>query len=430
MCALLLAAALHAAAADAGTEKTNGGRVVITAVRIIVDGIRYDWKDGGALPPRADGGFTEPSTVASFLGVRPGEETDAGGLEYRRWRAEERLRECGYFFTAQVLTAPASSREDGRIFIARVSEGFLWRFGADAYYAAAGRTNELGAAKSWTAYAGYNRDGFSWRDDAVLGSPFFYEAEALYMNRLQTAFLDYHRFSAALTAGARINPDFLLAVELPVAYRLFSPSDSPMLAQFPETTDGWEWAPAALFSAETAVRPAGTRLCLGAEGSSGITLCSTGAAFWRTEVRAYAGLELWPVIRIGVSGGTAVPIAMPLPAFSLFDLGDDAAVAVRAGYGRTELLSSAYALTRTEIRFPLPRIPLTPLFSPVVAPFLYGDAALAQAPAGGAIRDFEGFGLGARIALDNPVFAYFSISYGWNPAGSGRLCFSASSRAE
>jgi hypothetical protein len=426
--ATCVALALCATAADA--EGAGNDRIIVTTVRIFVNDTRYDWKDGGSMPARAEGGYTEPSTVAMFLGVRPGEEMSADDLERQRTRAEERLLECGYFFTAQVLVVPSSVRADGRMLVAKVREGFLWRFGGGAYYASIGMENVFGAAKSWTAYAGYDRNGISWRDDAVFGGPFGYEAGLFYLNALGTGFLDYHRFLLSLSAGVRVLPDLVLSLKSPVSCRLFLPAGSPAMALFAETADGWEWAPEAAYSWKTTMHPAGTRLSLSGEGSAGITLCSTGAACWRAEGGGRLGLELWPALHLGASGGAAIPIARALPVFSLFDLAGTPDRSIRAGYAGEELLSAAYVMARAELRFPLPRIPLGSLFSVVLAPFLFGDAALAQASSGGAFRDFEGFGLGTRIELDNPVFAYFSLSYGWNPMGSGRFCFSAASSAQ
>jgi hypothetical protein len=422
---IALYAARIACAAGTGDEP-----VTVISVRIFTDDIRYDWREGSPMPDRAQGGFTEPSTVASFLGVRPGEEMASGELERRRALAEERLAECGYFFASQVLVVPASSRADGRLLVVKVREGFLWRFGGGPYFASIGRENVFGARKSWSAAAGYNLDGISWRDDAVFNGPLSYEIGFFYTNALGSGILDFHRFALPLSAGLRLSPDFTVSLGAPLTFRLYMEDASPLLEFFPQTADCLEWAPEISFTYETVAYPLGVRVSLGARGKTGISLDSTGASSWRIEGGSFFGLSVWPGIYLRASGGTAMPISMDLPVFTLFNLADTPSRAIRAGYGTLELLASRYAMAGAELRFPLPRIPLGSIFSLSFAPFLYAEAALAETVGDGVFRDLEGFGLGARIGFENPVFAYFSISYGWNPQGNGRFCFFAVSGGE
>jgi hypothetical protein len=121
---------------------------------------------------------------------------------------------------------------------------------------------------------------------------------------------------------------------------------------------------------------------------------------------------------------------MDLPGFLLFDLANTPTRAVRAGYEAADLVASHYAHASAELRFGFPRIPLGPILSVSVAPFLYGDAALARTTADAPIRDLEGLGLGLRIGFEHPVFAFFSLSYGWNPDGRGRFAVFATTGSD
>jgi hypothetical protein len=66
------------------------------------------------------------------------------------------------------------------------------------------------------------------------------------------------------------------------------------------------------------------------------------------------------------------------------------------------------------------------VFSAVFAPFVFADAAIARQTDESEDRDFEAAGAGIRIVFENPVFACFAFSYGWNPEGAGRFVFTAS----
>jgi outer membrane protein assembly factor BamA len=409
--------AFIAALLSCAAEGAAGGRVTVSKVRIFVNAIRYDWVEGDPIPQRAEDGFTAPSTVASFLDVRPGDRMTAEELEARRGRAEERLMESGYFYSAQVLTVPSTASTDARLFVVKVGEGFLWRFGGGAVFAFTGQENVLGLRKSWRVTAGYNRDGASWRDDAVLGGPLFYETGFFYSNELGTGTRDYHLFAAPLSFGVRIGPDLALSLELPISYRVSVPAALP--------ADGFEWAPGIRMGWNTSMGPAAVRLGLTADGSTGISLGAAGISFWRVEGRTSITLGTWPELGVRAAAGAALPIAGDLPAHSLFDLSAEPGITIRSGYAPEDLLAQRFVLCSAELRIPLPRITLGSLFSLSLSPFAYVDAAFAQTSTSGGFRDFEGFGLGVRIGFENPIFAYFALSYGWNPQEAGRFCFFA-----
>jgi hypothetical protein len=330
-----------------------------------------------------------------------------------------------------VLAVPSTGAVDGRLLVVKVKEGFPWRFGGGAYYATVGQDNAFGERKSWRVAAGYNLAGLSWEDDAVLGSPFTYTAALCYANFLGTGFLDFHEFEGEFSAGVRAHPDLYFSLGSPLRYRIFVPEGSPALALFPYTLPGLEWFPQIEASGETAIGMPGLDFVFHAVCSSGVSICTSGSAYWNAEARGSLSCTMGggcgPVIALKLSGGDTIALAASLPIYALFDLSNDPDHPMRSGYDSMELRARWFALLNAELRIPLPRIPLGTLFSVTVAPFLFLDAALAQAPLTDAARDLEGTGVGVRIAFENPVFAYFSLSYGWNLQGEGAFRFFADS---
>ncbi len=431
--AVLAALVAAGAAAQTGAETARSApdsKVTVLKVRMIVGDIRYDWKDAESIPERAEGGFTAPATIASFLGIAPGDSMSASSLERRRAAAQYRLNDSGFFFNAEVFTVLAASIPGGVVVTVRVTEGFLWRFGGGEYFGYVGQDNVFGERKSWRAIAGYNLNGISWTDDCVRGSPFMYSAGVFYSNALGTDVLDYHLFEADLSAGVRPSPDLRLFLKSPVRYYELVTGLYAALELCPDTQDGAIWLPGLGAAWEASARSPRARAVVKAETSLSLPVGFGGGVYTTAEGRLSADLSAigGPGIALSLSCGGAWPVSRGLPAYALYDLSEDPLHSVRSGYRPEELLASRFALINAEIRLPLPPLRLGSLFSVVFAPFLFTDAAIAGQPEDSANNDFEAAGAGIRIIFENPVFACFAFSYGWNPEGAGRFVFTASAK--
>ncbi len=434
--AILAVCIAEGAAAQTGTDGAETARsapdstVTVLKVRMIVGDIRYDWKDAESIPERAEGGFTAPATIASFLGIAPGDSMSASALERRRAAAQFRLNDSGFFFNAEIFAVPAASVPGGVVVTVRVTEGFLWRFGGGEYFGYIGQDNVSGERKSWRAVAGYNLNGISWTDDCVRGSPFTYRIGAFYSNALGTDVLDYHLFEADLSGGVRLSPDFQLFLSSPVHYYELVTGHAAALELCPDTRDGAIWLPGLGAAWEASARSPKARAVVKAETFLSLPVGFGGGVYSTAEGRLSAVLSAidGPGIALSLSCGGAWPVSRGLPAYALYDLSEDPLHSVRSGYRPEELLASRFALINAEIRLPLPPLRLSPLFSVVFAPFLFADAAIAGQPEDSANDDFEAAGAGIRIVFDNPIFACFAFSYGWNPEGAGRFVFAASAR--
>ncbi|HUI73124.1 MAG TPA: hypothetical protein VL354_21570 [Spirochaetia bacterium] len=410
--------------------------VTVTKVRILIGELRYNWTDPLAIPERLPGGFTTPRTVASFLAIAPGDQMSEAELERRRRAAIERLEDSGFFYTVDVAVTQVARREDGRLVVARLSEGFLWRFGGGAAYGAVGEVNLFGERKRWELAAGANWANALWEDDLVCGAPVEYRAAIHYESSLFTGyagFVDYRLVEASPAAGFRLTPDLVFYLESPLSYRWLQPS-----VTFPSTTEGMEYTPQGGLRWQGSIWPGPVRLTAKASGSTGLSLRSFGQCYALASGSSAVTVELpfqsangrreyGPALGTRLCyGGTRV-LRGGLPVFGLFNLCDTPNRSVRSGYSFQDLLAASFLLFNAELRMPTPSLGLGSIFSLVFAPFVYVDAALSRGPEGGAPNNSEAFGGGLRLLFDNPVFAFFTFSYGWNPQGEGRFSFTATS---
>lgn len=87
--------------------------------------------------------YTKRSTVLHFLGFREGDKLELEDLKKMVERAEERLSSTWYFYDVNVHILPPS-KEDKRVILIKLDEGYLWRFGGGSVFAYVGRDNLFG----------------------------------------------------------------------------------------------------------------------------------------------------------------------------------------------------------------------------------------------------------------------------------------------
>lgn len=101
---------------------------------------------------------------------------------------------------------------------------------------------------------------------------------------------------------------------------------------------------------------------------------------------------------------------------------------IRSGYAKEDLLVTRFALASCEIRWHAASFTIPPSFACRIQPFIYGDIARTEKGSEGITDDaklLNAFGCGVRILIDNPIFAYFSFSYGINYEKKALFAFSA-----
>ncbi|HEY1405849.1 MAG TPA: hypothetical protein VF857_04510, partial [Spirochaetota bacterium] len=111
--------------------------------------------------------------------------------------------------------------------------------------------------------------------------------------------------------------------------------------------------------------------------------------------------------------------------YDRFDLYTTEDESVRSGYSARELIARNYAIMNAEIRFRIFNTIVPPQFSLRCTGFLFTDQAYLSSRRNDmfdkSIKD--AYGAGVRLLFDNPVFAYFSFSYGFNRRKEGRYVF-------
>jgi hypothetical protein len=413
-----LAAALIAGTFPAAAQETSQDNplatVRVSAVRIFIGEAKYDWTGDGiafdeASVPEGTRIQLKPETIRSFLSVRPGLTVPARDLERRCLDSERRLTESGYVYEASVLSLPSIKGADERLVVVSVTEGFFGRFGGGGYWAMAGKTGLFGDRASALFWAGYNRNGFSVLHSDVGGTPLALGARLFYYGPGdydgKTAGSRENRFYGALCAGWYLGPDLLVGIDGALDH--FGPSDT------------------GLFSLQPCVF-LNRYLAWGVKSEWG----GEARGYWypdlamtKGDCSAHVHAGFTPKARLALSGSVGYS-AGDLPSDACFDLYYTEDRSVRSGYSTDELIGSRYALASAELRYDFLSFKVPPAFQCVVQGFVFSDVAALDAVADGAASGpLDAYGIGARVLFDNPVFAYFTFTYGVNHEGDGRFIF-------
>jgi hypothetical protein len=144
---------------------------------------------------------------------------------------------------------------------------------------------------------------------------------------------------------------------------------------------------------------------------------------------AAAGLHIplslrfeWAVL---AAGGVAPNNIPPVGLFDLYNgitLNREDAGIIRSG--SDNLRASGFVLGSTELRFTLMDEVIARMFRMKIVLLAFADGAEIFASQAATAAWADAFGLGLRLNFDNPVFAWFSFSYGWDHEGQGRFIFS------
>jgi hypothetical protein len=396
-----------------------GDIVTISRIRIVIDDSIYIWDIKEDIPDKDERGFTSPATIISFVCLAPGDRLAVAVLEREVKTTETRLFDCGYFYNISVDIVPPRRYQNRRTILIKLREGFLYRFGGDNLYAVFGVDNLWGKKKRFRLYAGYNMDGAEYIDEAfagtniILGGGVYYKNPGLGISENNF----YHMLTLSGTIGLRFHPDWILGLSVEGNYITFPDDDSQA-----DVLD-------------SVLRPklSGRIIIGGIETPSAVQfgvfpniifLHISEDVLFSFSARASANWFLVPghSVNLQLSGGGSWS---ELPRRYDFDLAHTADRGIRSGYTDESLTGEKFVLVNIEYRFIVYEFLIPPMFNIEMAGFIYTDL--------GFIEDFENrlfesglkdaYGLGLRLIFNNPVFAYFSFSYGWNREGSGRFVF-------
>ena len=392
--------------------------LIIRKIRIIIDEDSYTWEQGDIIPFKVDGAHTEPITIISFLDFKPGDSVSPEKLERKTKMAKYRLIECGYFYSAEVSIVPPRKYPETRTILIKVREGFPYRFGGDSIYGYFGIDNLIGKRKSIKFFAGYNLNGILFRDELFGNSNFIIETGAYYKNAGPgvNSNLKFNLLEMELGLGYRFHPDWIFSINSKTYYKKYPSVDIDYLdlILIPGVSGN-----IILGNPENPffIRPVfKSHISFSFLEERKIYTAVLGS------LRINCPLGKRQSINMQSSTGLGLSELPERFKFNLYNIPDSS---VRSGYDESELLCNKYLLFNLEYRATMAKFFIPPFFNTKLDLFIYSDFGFTS--------DYEksfnkhtfkdAYGFGLRIIFDNPVFAYFSFSYGWNNKGEGRFVF-------
>lgn len=425
------------------TRAGDSARARVSKVRIFVDGREYAWTENGIAAMEssgeaADGESIRVETVISFLIVRP-------GLSFARDRADELNRSCGeselaladsgLFYEATVQALPARKNPLERTVLVTVTTGFLWRFGGGNAWGMVGKDGIGGGRNSLRGYVGWNRNGMSYADYRAFGLPLALGASLFALAPGRYAGMDSvsgnpdagRAASAGVMAGWFVRSDVLVSVDAVAGPDSFSRDAK------------WNWSLQPAVSWRKYLVP-GDPEDYGTESDVGV---DARAFFFPVDGARKAEASAFVHGRVSESLALAVKAASGTSAGNAgFDLYLTEDRSVRSGWHEADLFAREFAFASIEARRRVVSFSVPPGFACALQAFAFSDAAIAVSGAnglavGGAndgdngdgsgrVAVLDAYGAGLRILFDNPVFAYFSFTYGVNREGAGRFMFCGS----
>ena len=394
--------------------------ILISEIVIVIDEITYIWDDKENIPDKSLEGYTYPVTVTSFLTFSPGDKITKHKLSRKIKLAQERLSDCGFFSSTAVNFTGNNEQENQQTSILiELKEGNLFRFGAGNLYAFFGRRNLWGLRKSFTLYSGYNLNGISFIDNSFLKSNFILGTSIFYRNQgLGIEEIDkYNSVSFGITSGYRVHPDWMILLNQTLRFKKYPARDISnkyfylvINPQFKGKT--YIGKPDYKFLMQLKLDSLNyysfydKKIYPALTGKISIDLpflnrnsfnfqYSTGAFFKDT-------------------GGSYV--------FNLFSYPDRS---VRSGYLKNDLLCDKFHLLNIEYRLELFEFTIPPFINTSIEIFAFTDLGFPGLfDEKFRISDFkDAYGFGLRVLLNEPIYAYFSFSYGFNNKGEGRFVY-------
>jgi len=408
-----------------------GQTIRVAKIRFEIGEHLGEWTEE-AFPEESPTG-TKAATIASFLDFAPGSVLTEEELDARCRASRLRLLDSGFFFDAQITVIPPSRYPERRTVLVSVREGFTWRFGGGDGFALVGQDNAAGKRRSWRAILGWKADALSWRDELAFGLPLVLGAEAGWASEGQADFVETRRFFGGAEIGYRPHPELTVFAALDAS--LYGYAGGSGLGLFPGSAEALESGPlldlAAGLISRSKRQNGSLKSRLETDNRAGLSFLD-GRGYSRAEGRAVLALgagrfEAALLGAYGLNAGALLGSAYgagnpPFPL--LYDLYATPDRSLRSGYAHAELMADAFAFGSLELRWKALSIPFSQLVVMGLSPFAFAD--LARATRDGSARNFEAFGAGIRVGLDNPVFAFFTFAYGWNLSGSGRFTMTGS----
>ncbi len=398
--------------------------VTISKIRIIIGESEYLWTGDSDIEPVSElESYINPDTVISYTSLFPGKTINTKKLDEEIKRTQMRLADSGLFYTSSVQIVPPRKNPMERTIIISVTEGFLHRFSGGNAYGMYGIEGLGGKRSSVYGYAGWDLWGVSYAHENLFNKGVIAAASFASYDLLPSLFIedDYvHKMQGAMHLGKYLTPDIGLTIFSRILF-------TPAMSSFSDT----------YFSIGPVIRIHRNEF-----KPFGFSWNMETSSLWYMNQTSYQIVTKWAVrknfveeyfkqknlgqkltLAMSLSGGYENKTAPEALSFNLYDTDDRS---VRSGYKKDELLGISYALLSAEIRYNIVSLKIPPSFSCIPQVFIFTDIAFIETRNSLGQYDFtDAFGGGLRFLLDNPIFAYFTFSLGWNHEGKPRFVFSA-----
>lgn len=191
---------------------SEGKTLIINKIKIIIDGQLYEWEKPENIPAKNENNYTAPTTIISFIDIKPQDSIESKILEQKLFNIEKSLINSGYFFNASAYFVESSRGENYVNIIIEVTEGFLLRFGGGSIFGVFGKDNLFGLRKGYMVALGYNLDGIKYYDHLLFNSDFIFAASLFYQNGYGFSDIAFDKIVAELTIGYRFKPNLSLSL--------------------------------------------------------------------------------------------------------------------------------------------------------------------------------------------------------------------------
>ncbi len=434
---------------------SEGKTLIINKIKIIIDGQLYEWENSENIPIKNENNFTAPSTIISFIDIKPQESIESKILEQKLFNIEKNLINSGYFFTASAYSVESSKGENYANIIIEVTEGFLLRFGGGSIFGIFGKDNLFGLRKGYMVALGYNLDGIKYYDQLLFNSNFIFAASLFYQNGYGFSDISFDKMDFELTIGYRFKPYFSLSLISFLEYQ-----DSNVLDDF----EGFFIDGQILTIKESLKFEYNYYYFLSKENKSDFYF--RGKIFINPSIIYYLNItnqnenisnsfdNIIYLINFGkllmletkyLSAGFYTQFfytSKILDYFNSYNLSYSENPFVRAPVSKTQSFPDILLVTNFEIRSPEFLIPLGGVFNFVFSIFIFDDFAfckfLHKNPSdlpstyhendvsyiensifGNSFYLLNAIGIGIRFGFAIPVNVYFTLTYGINSSGVG-----------
>ncbi len=382
-------------------------RIRISQIKIVIDEIEFSWKEEGITGKEEAGDLRlQPETVLSFTNLKPGKKISLKNLERETKETELRILNSGLVYSAKAVVLPARKNPEKRSVLIKVQSGFFPRFGGGGIYGIYGRAGLGGKRMEVLGYAGWNVNGASWKYENAFNLPLIF-GTSLFWNG-PAAFLEEENFSAIdglFTAGFFMGPDNRVCLDLNTGYSFgknYKPEEIILKPYF--RSEKYLSEKLHLdFCTQTVINPFNDKDFFDSWDT-------VGAMNWNLNSNITQALSAGGGMGNCNLSGYEKGLSSNLSFINMM---------IRSGYAEKELKGSGYIYAAAETRWNAKTVVFSPVIQMKIQPFFFADLAVINR------ETKEALGFGTRLLLDNPVFAYFTFSYGMNLEGNGKFIFTA-----